>query len=133
MIESILLAFAVILTALGYGFKLDFLKFIAGVIFVIAGYYMAYYLTWFGSIQWVFLVIGAFGLAVPLWIHTIWTMSLNRKTKMQEKAKAMYTEGDNDEIDQEYETDRKEFDRMTKRYPTKQTVRSKRRNALFGR
>lgn len=133
MLVSVFLLFSLGLTVTGYAFKLDFLKFIAGIGWCFSGYFVSYNYTWLGTAQWVFIVIGFCGIALPLWIHTLWTMSINRRDKKQAKAKALYTEGDDDEIDQEYEMDRKEFDRISKRYPSKQTVRSQRRNALFGR
>lgn len=131
MLIGILVFLALALTALGYAFKLDFLKFIAGAIWIPAGILTSYNYTWFGSAQWVFLLISFFGLALPTWIHTIWSMSLNRKDKALKKSTALYTDGDTDSMDDEDE-ETKQAEALMKKYARKPTRRSQRSNSLFG-
>jgi hypothetical protein len=122
-----LILFAGILTTIGYVFKLDFMKFISGLGWIFVGVYMNGNYTWFGTAQWTTILICFFGLALPIWIHTLWTMSINRKDKLA-KANALYTEGEGDEDDE----DAKQTRSLMEKYAKKPTRRSQKRDSLFG-
>ena len=119
----ILLGLAIIalgLTITAFAFKLDYMKFISGIWWVGMCIYIAQQYTWFGDKQWVFIVIGSFGIALPIWFDAIRSMS--RKTAKDTGASIITDDEEESDEDKEYRTAREQYDKDSAKYHSR-TIR----------
>ena len=122
-IGMILLGLAIIalgLTITAFAFKLDYMKFISGIWWVGMCIYIAQQYSWFGDKQWVFIVIGSFGIALPIWFDAIRSMS--RKTAKDTGASIITDDEEESEEDKEYRTAREQYDKDSAKYHSR-TIR----------
>jgi hypothetical protein len=133
MTSALLAVIALGMTAIAYGFKLDYLKFISAVMWFILGFWMAGNITLVNNLQWVFLPLFGFGIMITMLLTTIHGMALaseaKRTTLKQQLATAPYTDDDEfSDEDNEIEKERKFYE---KKWQPSQTKRSKRRSQLL--